>query len=97
MAYKIRNDIVLEKVAGVNMLIAKRSAWGTCPFIIEIGPMEAYFWKALNDGEDEKEMLAFASEKWKVKHSTAEKFYSSFISGIKKNNYLLSGNIENES
>ena len=91
MAIRLRNDIVLEKVSGIYILVAKRSAWDSCPFAIQAGPLTAHFWRGLQSGIDEDTIIESACQELKIPREKVIRFYGKFMETAKKYNYLIQG------
>ena len=96
MEIKLRDDVVIEKVAGMYIAVAMRSAWHICPLAMEIGPMPAYFWQSIKSGISDEEMISTAAYRWKVSKERAEKFLNSFIRDATRFNYIISEDSVNE-
>lgn len=88
MSKMFREDVVLEKVSGINILVALRSAWGTCPFALQISPLAAYFWNALKSGIDEEIMIQQASEERQISQEKVRRFYDHFLEASRKYHYF---------
>lgn len=89
MAVKLRDDIVLEEVCGVNVLVALRSAWGVCPFAIKVGPTAAFFWRSLREGKNEEEMLAERQKTLGIDMEKLRRLYERFLVEAEKYHYLV--------
>lgn len=89
MTYKLRNDIILEYVAGVYMLVALRTAWEDCPFAIQIAPSMAFIWKWIKEGLSDKELIARLVEERGFSDEKATKILRTFISACESNHYLI--------
>ena len=87
--FKLRDDVILEKVSGVYLLVALRSAWDVCPFALQIAPYAAYFWKAIQDGRSEEEILTGVCRERGMEPKRAERAFQLFLKAAKENHYLL--------
>ena len=58
MRYKLRDDVVLEQVAGEYVLVALRPAWGEVAFAREVPKLHVYMLECLVKGLSDDEMLA---------------------------------------
>ena len=90
----LRDDIVLEKVCGVYVLVALRSAWGTCPFALQIAPYAAYFWDAMREGKSSEEILEGACLERGMDRKRAERAYQMFLKAAEENHYLVKESVE---
>ena len=89
MTLKLRNDVVLEKIAGSYLLVALRSAWGVCPFAIQISPFAACIWKGILDGLSEDEIIDFLCREKSMDQERARHVFTHFIKAAKDYHYLL--------
>lgn len=86
---KLRDDVVLEKVSGVHLLVALRSAWGECPFVMQIAPFAAFFWKAMRDGLSDDQVIDLFSREMNRDQEKAQRAFAYFIKAAEANHYLL--------
>ena len=89
MKYKLRDDVVLEKVSGINMLISLRSAWGESPFALQIASVSAFIWRSLRDGLEDNEIIKSLVITRHYSEEKAERIFDNFIRSAEKFHYLL--------
>ena len=89
MNHHIRKDIVLEKVSGVYVLVALRSAWKECPFAMQTIPVYAEIWKQLGDGKTDEEIIRHLILVRGFSKERAEKIFGKFIESAAENHYLI--------
>ena len=87
MKYELRKDIVLEKVDGIYVLVALRTAWKDCPFAMQTIPVYAEIWNSLEE-KDEEEIILEIQQSRGFSHEKAERVFSRFIESAIKYNYL---------
>ena len=88
MKYRLRRDVLLENVAGINVLIALRTAWDECPFGLQISPQTAFLWNCFKDEMSEKDILQTLISTYHYEPEIAEKRYQYFIKDAMKHHYL---------
>ena len=91
MKYHFREDVVLEQVGGIYMLIALRTAWGECPFAVQIAPVSACFWRGIKEGKDSEEIIERAAAERNLQKERVSRFFSHFIKAAQKYHYVISG------
>lgn len=89
MTYKLRDDIILEHVAGVYVLVALRSAWEECPFAIQIAPSMACLWNWIREGLPEEDLIRRLTAERGFPEEKAKKILSSFLRASEANHYLV--------
>ena len=89
MTYKLKDNVLLEHVARTYMLVALRSAWGECPFAVQIAPSMAYVWKWLKEGFSKKAVIARLVSERGFSEVKARKIFDSFISSAETYHYLV--------
>ena len=92
MKYKLRDDIILEKIDNFYILVALRSAWKECPFAMQTIPPLAYIWEKTKDGKTEYEIIEGLKTDKNMDQKLAEKNYKFFISQCMKFHYLAEEN-----
>ena len=87
MHFILHKGIVLTKVSDVNLLVATRDAWEDCPYVMLLSPTEASFWRFVENGLEEEEILD------RIEHSEKKtlliKLYNLFIKKMKENGYII--------
>lgn len=89
MAEHLRNDVVLESINGIHVLIALKSAWDDCPFMLQITPFTAYLWDTIQSGMTKEEIVKKGTLIFKYDKSLMEKKYSSFLHTARKMKYII--------
>ena len=94
MAYKIREDVVLENVCGSHILVALRPAWKEFPFAMKISGRSALIWESVREGKPKEHILASLQDNYNLTFEEAASTYDRFISYCKKHNYFISEDAE---
>jgi len=89
MKYHVRKDIVLEKVSGIYVLVALRSAWKECPFAMQTIPVYAEIWEKLNKNESSEKIIDYLMNIRGFSEERASKIYAKFIESAAKYRYLV--------
>lgn len=89
MSYRLRDDVVLEKVSGINMLISLRSAWGECPFALQIATVSANVWNYMKAGLSSEEIIEKLMTEDGYSREKAALCLQSFIRSSKALHYLV--------
>ena len=92
MTYKLRDDIKLERVAGVYILVALRTAWEECPFAVQVAPTMASLWNWINEGLSEEELVDRLTLEEGFTEEKAQRILQSFIGASDKYHYLVKEN-----
>ena len=85
----LRNDVVLEKVGEINLLISLRSAWGECPFALQIASISAYIWKSIKYGKEDSEIIEDLIGIRGLSRTKAENIFDNFIRTAERLHYLI--------
>lgn len=88
MKYKLRDDIVLEKISNIYIFVALRSAWDECPFAVQAAPSLAYIWNLMKKGYEQKEIIYLLVSEKEMNQAQAQKNYDFFIRQASKFHYL---------
>ena len=86
---RLRNDVVLEKIDGVWLLIALRSAWKECPFAMPTVPVYADIWKAIKAGRKETDIIDMLQQERGYSKEKAYMVLSVFVAAVRKNHYVI--------
>ena len=85
---RIREDVVLEKVDGIYVLVALRSAWKDCPFAVPTIPVYAEIWNLLKAGASEQEVVSHLQNARGFTMERSEIIYGKFLESARKYHYL---------
>ena len=92
MKYKLRDDVILEKIDNIYILVALRSAWKECPFAMQTAPSLAYIWEMIKQGKTEEDIIEGLKADKNMDQKLAEKNYRFFIRQSLKLHYLTEEN-----
>ena len=89
MTYKLRDDIILEHVAGIDILVALRPAWEECPFAVQVAPSMACLWNWIREGLPEEELMKRLMEERGFPEEKAGRLLGSFLKAAEEYHYLV--------
>ena len=89
MTYKLREDIILENVAGIDILVALRPAWGECPFAVQVAPSMARIWEWIREGLTEEEVTGRLITERGFPEEKAGRMLESFLKAAEEYHYLV--------
>ena len=87
----LRPDVILKNVGETYMLVALRSAWKDCPFIMEISPLSAYFCDCLSNKMPESQILENVRFEKPISPERLKRIYDKFIEFAEDKHYLVEG------
>lgn len=90
--YKLRDDIVIEKVDRIYIFVALRSAWNECPFAVQSSSATALICELLKKGYDEEQVIQRLSKEKKITLHQADKIFRFFIRKSREFHYLVEEN-----
>ena len=89
MNYRIRPGVVLEEVCGEYLLLATVEAGQHCPYVYQINETAAFFWKLLERGLGEDEMVARIAAEYEAPEEALRTDLRQFLGILLENGYLL--------
>lgn len=81
--------MILEKVSGIYLLVALRSAWGDCPFALIIAPVSACIWQCMKDGMDDAAIREIIIMRYQFSEKKVENILRHFVSDAEKFHYFI--------
>ena len=89
MKYQIQHGVVLQNVCDEYLLIATGEARAVCPSARQINSGAAYYWKLLQSGMTEEEMLDAAAAEYEVPVETLRPGLIKFLERLSLDHYLI--------
>ncbi len=89
MRYKLRDDVVLEQVAGEYVLVALRPAWDEVAFARSIPKRHVYMLQCLEKGFSDEEMLQGIELNQQLTRERTLRTYHAIKSGSLYKGYLV--------
>ena len=89
MRYKALDGVVLSKVCNENLLVATRQVWGKCPYVKSLSPLAASFWKGIQLGYSDEQMVQELLKSSTIKESAIRNSLDRFLSEMTAEGYLF--------
>lgn len=85
---KIKNDFVLKKIAGSNVVVPVRTRAVDFSGIIKLTETGAFLWKLLENDCDREELVAKMLEEYNIDEATASADIDRFITKLREADLL---------
>lgn len=89
MKYRIRPGVVLAEVCGEYLLLATLDASQHCSYVYQINETAAFFWKLLEQGLTEGEIVEAAAAEYEAPKELLSHDVRQFIQVLMEKGYLL--------
>lgn len=87
--YKIRKGVLLEQVCGVYLLITSDEARPPCPYIRPVNETIAFYWRLLEQGCTEEQLLEAAVEEYDAPSELLKSDLRLLLDSLKNLGYLI--------
>lgn len=88
MKYRIRDGIVMDRLCGIDLLIATLEARKTCPYVMQLNEASAFIWRMLFDGIGIEEMAQRAASKYQIPLQVASDTIMQFLNNLVEQKYI---------
>ena len=89
MKHRIRPGVVLTEVCGEFLLLATMDAARYCPHVYQVNETAAFFWKLLERGCTEEEMIAAVIAEYGVPEALVRRDLQRFFRELQEKGYCL--------
>ena len=89
MSYRLESGVVLEKVAGHDLLITYgEPGRDRMPYVLKVNETGAFFWRLLEKGESPEEMVRLAAAEYDAPEDRIRQSVRQFIEELEEYGYL---------
>lgn len=88
MKYRLETGVVLEKVAGHDLLITYGEPGRKMPYVLKVNETGAFFWRLLEKGESPEEMVRLAAAEYDAPEDRIVQSLKMFLTELEGYGYL---------
>lgn len=89
MNFTIQPGVVLRELCGEPLLISTAEAKKLCPAMCQLNETGAFFWKLLEQGFGEEEMIARTVQEFEVEEAHVREVLPAFFAQLAQQHFLI--------